>query len=220
MLQLLTAGKILVDGIVVTERGYEVSDFNHVEVDGTQYNTPQQAHYIMLNKPQGILSATKDSQHKTAIDLITEGFKNQLHIAGRLDRSSTGLLILTNDGTWSRRLTEPKEKIPKRYQVTTEFAISKETAQRFAEGIYFRYENLTTSPAQLELINAHECILTIYEGRYHQIKRMFTAVGNRVVKLHRLSMGEIELDKNLTPGAYRALTLEEVGSLEHHANKA
>lgn len=214
VLHLLTAGKVLVDGEVVTDRDFEVSQFNRVAIEGAEYKTPQKAHYIMLNKPQGILSATKDSQHQTAIDLITEEFKNQLHIAGRLDRSSTGLLILTNDGKWSRRLTEPKQKIPKTYFVKTAYAISPDTQARFAQGIYFAYEDITTSPAQIELLSESSCILTIYEGRYHQIKRMFAAVGNRVQSLHRLSMGEIVLDKNLKPGEYRALTKREIDAIK------
>jgi len=212
-LQLLTQKKIRVDGKIVTERDLEVSDFNHVTIEGEALKEQQPAYYIMMNKPQGILSATKDDQHETAIDLIKEDYKIQLHIAGRLDRSSTGLLILTNDGKWSRHITEPKQKIPKTYLVETVYAISPTTPDLFSQGIFFAFEGITTSPAQIELLAENRCLLAIYEGRYHQIKRMFAAAGNRVQALHRLSMGKIKLDENLKPGEYRALTEDEINSI-------
>ena len=213
ILQLLTQKKIQVDGEIVFDRDLEVSDFNKVTIEGETLKEHQSAYYIMMNKSQGILSATKDDQHETAIDLIEEDYKNQLHIAGRLDRSSTGLLILTTDGRWSRQITEPKKKIPKTYLVETVYAISPGTPALFSKGIYFAYEGITTSPAQIELLAENRCLLTIYEGRYHQIKRMFAAAGNRVQALHRLSMGKIKLDENLKPGEYRALTEDEINSV-------
>lgn len=217
VLALLTQSKVLVDGKVIKARDFEVSDFNEVSIAGEALKANQTPYYLMMNKPQGILSATKDNEHQTAIDLISEDFKEELHIAGRLDRSSTGLLLLTNDGKWSRHITEPKQKIPKIYLVNTAYAISPETESCFAKGIYFSYENITTSPAQIELLASNRCLLTIYEGRYHQIKRMFAAVGNRVTGLHRLSMGKISLDKNLKPGEYRALTEDEINSVTVNA---
>ncbi len=212
-LQLLNQKEICVDGEIVSNRDYEVSDFKRVTIEGEALKAHQAAYYIMLNKPQGILSATKDDLHKTAIDLIEEDYKNQLHIAGRLDRSSTGLLILTNDGKWSRHITEPKQKIPKTYLVETVYAISPDTPALFNKGIFFAFEGITTSPAQIALLSENRCLLTIYEGRYHQIKRMFAAAGNRVQALHRLSMGKIRLDENLKPGEYRALTEDEINSV-------
>lgn len=165
----------------------------------------------MLHKPAGYLSATTDPQHPTVMELIDE--PTTLHIAGRLDRASTGLLILTNDGIWSRLLTEPKQSVPKTYLVTTADPITEETHARFSQGIYFAYEDLTTQPAKLDVIGSCKARITIYEGRYHQIKRMFHAVGNRVVALHRLSMGNIHLDPTLEEGKHRYLTTEEVTSI-------
>jgi 16S rRNA pseudouridine516 synthase len=164
----------------------------------------------MLNKPRGFLSATADDIHPTVMELIAPTLRQDLHIAGRLDRSSTGLLILTNDGHWSRQLTEPRVKIPKVYKVSTAYPISPETHERFAEGIWFEFEQLTTSPADLDLLSPCEARVTIYEGRYHQVKRMFHAVGNRVTALHRERMGNIRLDDNLAAGEYRPLTAEEI----------
>ena len=164
----------------------------------------------MLNKPAGWISATKDEQHHTVIDIIHERFAPELHIAGRLDKESTGLLILTNDGIWSRLLTEPVMAIPKRYLITTESHIPANTAEIFHAGIYFAYEDITTHPAELDILSPKRAIITIYEGKYHQIKRMFHAIGNRVTSLHRLSIGSITLDPTLAPGEYRALTEQEL----------
>ncbi|MBR9883114.1 MAG: pseudouridine synthase [Oceanospirillales bacterium] len=209
---MIASGRVRVGGDVVTDPRAEVDRFVAVWLDDRQLQG-EDAHYLMLHKPPGYLSATEDPQHPTVLDLMPSALRPRLHIGGRLDRSTSGLLILTNDGVWSRRLTEPKQKIPKVYRVKTERPISPETESRFAEGIYLAYENLTTSPAQLEQLDEHEVRLTIYEGRYHQVKRMFAQVGNRVVALHRERMGAIVLDVDLAPGEYRALTEAEVASV-------
>ena len=199
--------------MLVSNREHPVTTFSRIEISGKVVNLSQPARYFMLNKPAGYLSATIDKQHPVALELL-EGVEPQdLHIAGRLDRATTGLLIITDDGKWSRKLTEPKQKIPKTYLVETAYALSPETPKRFAEGIYFGYEKMTTSPAQIERLNETIARLTIYEGRYHQVKRMFAAVGNRVVSLHRESMGEIILDSELKLGEFRALTAQEISSL-------
>lgn len=213
VLALLSQQQIRVDDEVVLHRDHAVTDFSHIEVQGkTIQNTS--ARYYMLNKPAGILSATTDPVHPTALSLLTSIDTTNLHIAGRLDRATTGLLIVTNDGKWSRKLTALKSieepAIPKVYLVETAYGISPTTAQRFKEGIYFKTENFTTRPAQLEIITEKLSRLTIYEGRYHQVKRMFAVVGNRVVNLHREKIGKILLDPNLKLGAFRALTLHEI----------
>lgn len=213
VLQLISQRQIEVDGVLVISREHPVTNFSLIEISGKLVTHSQPARYFMLNKPAGYLSATIDKQHPVALELL-EGIEQQgLHIAGRLDRATTGLLIITDDGKWSRKLTEPKQKIPKTYLVETAYALSPETPQRFAEGIYFGYEKMTTSPAQIELLDKTTARLTIYEGRYHQVKRMFAAVGNRVVNLHRESMGEIILDSKLKLGEFRVLTAQEINSL-------
>lgn len=214
VLQFLSQQQIKVDGVLATRRDISVNKFSHIEISGQTVKAFSAAKYFMLYKPAGILSATTDTIHTTALELLTDIDTADLHIAGRLDRATTGLLILTNDGQWSRKLTELKtreqQQIPKVYLVETADSISAETAQRFAEGIYFAYEDTTTSPAQIEVISDKLSRLTIYEGRYHQVKRMFAAVGNRVVNLHRERVGEIVLDPQLTSGQFRALTPKEV----------
>ncbi len=118
-------------------------------------------------------------------------------------------MLLTNDGRWSKGVTEPVEEISKVYRVTTREVISPETAAIFAAGIYFAYEDLTTRPAELEILGEREALLTIHEGRYHQVKRMFHAVGNQVLSLHRESIGPLALD-DLPVGKFRMLTADEI----------
>ncbi|MDX1551973.1 MAG: 16S rRNA pseudouridine(516) synthase [Marinobacter sp.] len=210
---LIAAAAVTVDGVVCMEPAREVDRFSTVACGDSVIQRGEPACYLMLHKPAGYLSATADKIHKTVMELIDYSFHHRLHIAGRLDRASTGLLILSNDGTWSRRLTKPEIRIPKVYRVSTANAISPETAARFAEGIWFEFEQLRTSPAQLELLGTREARVTIYEGRYHQVKRMFHAVGNRITGLHRESMGDIHLDARLAPGACRQLTETEINSV-------
>lgn len=210
---LIAAGRVTVDGSRCHEAGRDVSRFSRVLVDNEPFQTGETAHYFMLNKPAGILSATRDPAHRTVLELMAPELRSGLHIAGRLDRASTGLLILTNDGLWSRRLTEPVVKLPKVYRVTTRDPISADTHHRFAEGIWFAYEGITTSPAEIEPLGSREARVTIYEGRYHQVKRMFHAVGNQVTFLHRERMGAICLDNRLKEGHYRPLTAEEIASV-------
>lgn len=208
--RILAAGRVTVDGKVERDSQSDIGDFTQVTLDDRVLRDTS-AVYLMLNKPAGYLSATVDDEHPTVMELIDA--PETLHIAGRLDRASTGLLILTNDGKWSRRLTEPKEGVPKVYEVTTAEPISTETAMLFQQGIYFAYEDLTTQPAELQILSAQRAQITIYEGRYHQIKRMFHAVGNRITSLHRLSMGAIQLDPQLAAGQYRNLTRQEIESV-------
>lgn len=207
---LIAAGRVSVNEQVCRESGWEVDPFSTVTIDGLTIRPGHPARYLMLNKPAGYLSATVDNTHTTVMALLEPGLRDGLHIAGRLDRASSGLLILTNNGIWSRRLTEPRIKIPKVYLVTTESAITAETHRRFAAGIWFEYEQLTTSPARIEALGECRARVTIYEGRYHQVKRMFHAVGNRVTSLHRERMGNIRLDPLLQPGQYRRLTAAEL----------
>lgn len=210
--QLIATGQVRVAGQVETDPRREIDRFIEVHLED-ELLQGRPGYYLMLYKPVGYLSATSDPQHPTVLELLPAELRTELHIGGRLDRSTSGLLILTNDGLWSRRLTEPKQKIPKVYRVWTADPISADTADLFARGIYLAYEDLTTSPAQLEQLGPCEARLTIYEGRYHQVKRMFHHAGNRVVALHRERMGDIVLDETLSCGQYRALTAAEINSV-------
>lgn len=213
---LIASGRVTVAGERVCDPRFDVDQFVAIRLD-EQLLQYRPALFFMLHKPVGYLSATRDPLHPTVLELFPTELREELHIGGRLDRGSSGLLVLTNDGSWSRRLTEPRIKLPKTYHVTTHRPISSDTAERFAAGIYMTTEQLTTSPAQLQQLGECECRLTIYEGRYHQIKRMFHAVGNQVDTLHRESMGAIHLDPALQPGQYRALTTAEIASVDQPA---
>lgn len=202
--------RVRVDGVVVTDSHHPVDRYMQVEMDDVLVQAPERALYLMLHKPVGILSATKDDQHPTVIDLIDDPDKHTLHIAGRLDRSTSGLVLLTNDGRWSKRLMAAEEKVPKVYLVETLNPISPDAVAAFASGFYFHTEDITTLPAELEILGEHRARLTLHEGRYHQVKRMFHRVGNRVVKLHRESIGALVLPKDLPVGAWRELIRDEV----------
>ncbi len=207
----IARGDVCVEGEQIRDNLHEVAKLDRVEVRGidTDLTKTEKRRYIMLNKPAGCVSATTDPEHETVIDLIDTDYAESLHIAGRLDKESTGLIILTNDGQWSRRITEPVESVAKRYRVETEKEIAPETVVSFSEGFYFAYEDITTLPAELEILGEKSAIVTICEGKYHQIKRMFHAVGNRVVSLHRQSVGKLVMDK-LAIGEYRELSKEEI----------
>lgn len=210
----LADGRVMIDGAVEFCGIRRINRFTKVELDG-KILQEKQAVYLMLHKPAGYLSATMDSQHPTVMELIDHPLRDELHLAGRLDRASTGLVLLTNDGRWSKLITEPQEEISKVYQVTTRDRISPETVRRFAEGIYFAYEDLTTRPALLEIVAEREASITLHEGRYHQVKRMFHAVGNQVLSLHRESIGPLLLNDTLPPGKFRSLSAEEISFFYH-----
>ncbi len=207
---LLVQGRVRVDGLIVGDPQHEVREFSQVEVDDEVLQAGRPPRYFMLHKPQGCVSATRDPEHRTVLDLIDEPDAAELHIAGRLDFNTTGLMILTNDGQWSRRLTQPQTKLPKVYYVETEQVIGPEYAETFARGLYFAFEDLTTQPATLELLGPRSARLSIVEGRYHQVKRMFGHFDNKVLRLHREAMGPLVLDEQLAPGQYRPLRTEEI----------
>ena len=207
---LLVEKRVRIDGKVVSDPHAEVREFSRVEVDGEVLQAGKPVRHYMLHKPPGCVSATRDPEHPTVLDLLHEPDKDDLHIAGRLDFNTTGLLLITNDGSWSRRLTQPQTKLSKVYYVETEQIIGPEYAQKFTEGLYFAFEDLTTLPADLLVLGPRSARLSIVEGRYHQVKRMFGHFDNKVLRLHRESMGPLVLDTSLKPGEYRPLSAEEI----------
>jgi 16S rRNA pseudouridine516 synthase len=206
----LLASRVKVDGLIVKNPLHEVREFSEVMLDDETLQSGKPARYFMLHKPTGCVSATTDPQHATVLDLLHEPDKHDLHIAGRLDFNTSGLMLITNDGQWSRRLTQPTTRLPKVYHVETEQEIGQHYVKKFAEGFYFAFEDLTTLPAELIILDPRRARLSIMEGRYHQVKRMFGFFNNKVVGLHRESMGPLMLDSALQPGQYRPLTAEEI----------
>ncbi|SEQ73573.1 16S rRNA pseudouridine516 synthase [Amphritea atlantica] len=206
---LLAQGRVRVGGEIITDAHREIDRFIRVELDNKLLQEAQ-SRYLMLHKPAGIVSATVHSEHKTVIELLPQSLRQGLHLAGRLDLKTSGLMLLTNDGNWSRRVTQPESKVAKVYRVTTRDPVSDEAQGVFQKGIYFRYENITTRPAQLERIDDYNSRLAIHEGRYHQVKRMFGYFDNEVTALHRESIGALTLDPDLRPGEFRFLTAAEI----------
>jgi 16S rRNA pseudouridine516 synthase len=210
---LLAQRRIVVDGEIATNTQQIIQPFTSVILDNKSLQD-NEACYLMLNKPTGVVSATKDKIHKTVIDLLNHPQKGSLHITGRLDLNSSGLLLLTNDSNWSRKLMLPDRKVTKIYHVTTEKIITPEYINLFKAGMHFPYENITTKPVNLKILSEHSAELELTEGRYHQIKRMFGRFRNPVLKIHRLSVGNITLDPSLTPGESRCLSDYEIQALQ------
>jgi 16S rRNA pseudouridine516 synthase len=208
--RLLASGEVRVDGQIIRDGLHPVREFNRIEAQQQLLQAGKAARYFMLHKPPGYVSATEHSEHPSVLELLDEPDKHELHLAGRLDLNTSGLLLITNDGLWSRRVTEPKSRTAKVYYVETEQPIGEEVAQVFAQGLYFAYEDLTTRPAELERISSHSARLSLHEGRYHQVKRMFGHFQNKVLHLHRESIAGLALDPLLAPGQYRTLTSAEI----------
>ncbi len=174
--------------------------------------------YLMMNKPMGVVSATEDNYDKTVIDLLSDEDKifNPFPV-GRLDKDTEGFLLITNDGQLAHDLLSPKKHVDKTYYAEVEEEVTENDVKAFAEGVVLTNENYKTLPAKLQIIQSgypSTCYVTIKEGKFHQVKRMFNAVNNEVIYLKRLSMGPLKLDEGLKLGEYRHLTDEEVQLLK------
>lgn len=211
--RLIKKGEVAVDGETATNPAANVDDNSHIILQGMPIVAPG-GRYFMLHKPDGVVSATKDSDHPTALDLLFDEVRpDQLQIAGRLDIDATGLLLLTDDGQWNHALTSPRSDCKKTYLVTLKAPLTGDLIEKFQEGIWLEREKRRCLPAELEILGDHAARLTISEGKYHQVKRMFGAMDNRVIGLHREKIGDIMLDSELEPGEYRPLTDEEIASV-------
>jgi len=180
----------------------------------------QEFEYYMLNKPQGVVSATQDNLHRTVIDLLPAEKRGDLFPVGRLDIDTEGLLLITNDGDLAHRLLSPKKHVDKQYYAKVDGVLPADSIARMAEGLVLTdVEGTKVKPAKLEILKKetdnNEILLTIQEGKFHQVKRMFEALGCHVTYLKRLSMGALQLDQALAVGEFRKLTEEEVLLLKH-----
>ena len=198
------------NGEVIRSGAYKVTSETEVELDG-QLLGEVKKRYIMLNKVADTICSTVDEEYPSIINFLDELPNTRgLHIAGRLDVDTTGLVLITDDGQWSHQITSPKKQCAKRYRVWLAEPLCNDAEQQVEQGIQLRGEDELTKPGTLERIDDTEVLLTIIEGKYHQVKRMFAAVGNRVVGLHREQIGEIVLDENLAEGQWRYLEKEEI----------
>jgi 16S rRNA pseudouridine516 synthase len=205
----IRGGRVSVAGAQITQPACQVGVQTEVTLD-ERLLVPPLPRYFMLNKPLGVVCATRDPSQRTVLDLFDVPKRSALHIAGRLDIDSSGLVLVTDDGQWSHRITAPSNHCPKVYHVTLAEPLTEEQAASVSAGLLLKGESKPTKPARVERVSARELRLTITEGRYHQVKRMFAALGNHVVALHRLSIGGLALDQSLAPGAYRPLSAEEI----------
>jgi len=212
-------GEVIVDGVRAKTASMQLSSEQHVTLFGQEI-CEAKARYYMLNKPVDYVCANRDREHPTVLDLmINEPLYDKLNIAGRLDIDTTGLVLLTDDGKWLHNVTSPKHHCHKRYIVQTATTIENSNIEAFKNGIMLKDELKPTLPATLTLLESPEdsvnlAEVVISEGRYHQVKRMFGAINNRVISLHRAAIGDITLDDNLAPGEYRPLTQTEIDSIQ------
>lgn len=208
--KLIRQGEVMVDGIVVKQPAFHINEQSQIEFDGVLLTLEQRNRYFMLHKPEGYVCSNEDPDHPTVFFLMDEPAMGKLHVVGRLDLDTTGLVLVTDDGQWSHRITSPRHECAKTYHVWLADPVSLDAIALFAEGVYLRNETDKTRPAQLEILGECEARLTIHEGKYHQVKRMFASIGNKVVGLHRERVGGLTLDDELAPGEYRELTAEEI----------
>ena len=207
-------GKVTVNGTVVKAADTKIDEpCDEVTIGGRNISYVSYEYY-MLNKPGGVVSATEDRRDTTVIDLIKDKKRKDLFPVGRLDKDTEGLLLITNDGDLAHRLLAPKKHVDKVYYAKIDGMVTEEDVKRFAEGIDIgAEEEEMTRPAKLDIMKSaeeSEIRLTIHEGKFHQVKRMFLAVGKEVTYLKRERMGTLCLDENLKPGEYRLLTEEEI----------
>lgn len=220
--QLVKKGAVHVNDRPVKDSGAQVNpELDRIKVNGQEVYY-REFIYLMLNKPQGVVSATEDNRDRTVVDLLDASHAHfEPFPVGRLDKDTEGLLLLTNDGKLAHNLLSPRKHVPKTYFAEVEGAVTEEDAQAFRAGVTLD-DGYVTMPAQLNILHTGDPAngrvskieLTIMEGKFHQVKRMFQAVGKRVVFLKRISMGPLLLDEYLSPGEYRELTATELLQLQ------
>lgn len=226
--ELIRKGRVLVNGQAVKQSETKLDpDQDQVQVDGRAISYVSKEYYL-LNKPKGVVSATEDSLHPTVVGLLTHAKRSDLFPVGRLDMDTEGLLLITNDGDLAHRLLSPKKHVDKTYYAELSGTLPKDSRERMARGLVLE-DGTKTLPARLTVLEAGggdgaktdgsqerpaRVFLTIQEGKFHQVKRMFEVLGCRVTYLKRTAMGPLTLDETLAPGQYRPLTREELEKLQ------
>lgn len=201
--------QVVVNGEVVTNEATQVHESNTILLEGVKLALPP-FRYILMHKPASTVCSNIDEAYPSVFNGLNVAQKDILHIAGRLDADTTGMVLITDDGRWSFHLTSPANKCAKVYRVGLSQGISSEVVDRFKKGLKLQGRETLTLPSTLQILSPREVLLTLVEGKFHQVKRMFAAVGNRVVSLHREQMGSVRLDVEV--GQWRHLTAAEVAS--------
>lgn len=211
--QMIKAGRVTLNGETAAAPETKLNPESAVvTIDGTALKY-EKYHYFMLNKPAGVLSATDDGKQKTVIDLLMpEHRRLGLFPVGRLDKDTTGLLLITDDGDFAHRVISPKSKIIKVYHAHTQSPVNTDDISAFVQGVTLA-DGTKCLPAGLSLCADGSCLVTVMEGKYHQVKRMLASRGKPVMALKRLKIGGLELDESLEPGDYRPLTADELCSV-------
>ena len=215
--QYIKKGMIRVNDIPAKKADMSINENVDVILFQNKVVSLQTDYYYMMNKPQGVISATEDNFQKTVLDLLGDDKREDIFPVGRLDKDTEGLLLLTNDGALAHDLLSPKKHVSKIYFARIEGKVTEEDVIAFKDGLRID-EEFTALPAKLTILTSDdisEIEVEIYEGKFHQVKRMFQAVGKKVIFLKRLSMGPLKLDESLEPGAYRELTDAEIDSLKN-----
>lgn len=210
--KVLRQGAVEINGEIEKSGAVKVSPADDIIFDGERLEWVVGNQYFMLNKPQNCVCSHDDGDYPTVYHFFDYPLAGRLHTAGRLDADTTGLVLLTDDGQWSHCITSPKHHCEKTYLVTLADPVESHYQTACEQGILLRGEKAPTKPAKLEILDDYNVNLTISEGRYHQVKRMFAALGNKVVALHRWRVGNVVLDEHLEEGEFRPLTEEEIAS--------
>lgn len=205
-------GFVTVNGVVEKKSECKIDENSDVIAYRGEILNYQKYFYYMLNKPQGVVTATKDNLSKTVLELLPAEIRKNLFPVGRLDKDTEGLLLLTNDGELAHRMLSPSKHVDKSYLVGIREPLAEHARCALEQGVDIGEEALTR-PAKVAILNDSQIILTIHEGKFHQVKRMLKAVDNEVISLKRITFGSLSLDENLSPGEYRELTDAEVALL-------
>ena len=210
--KLVRKGGVKVDGAAVTDPGKQVNERTaQLTVQGQPLDGRLTRH-VMLHKPAGLLTAARDRKQPTVMDLLPEAYASiGCMPVGRLDKDTTGLLFLTTDGELNHRLLAPGRHVDKTYRAVVDGELTQEHVDAFAAGLHL--SDFDAQPAKLEIIEANVGLVTVHEGKFHQVKRMFSAVGREVTALHRLTFGSLTLDESLPEGEWRELTEDEIAGL-------
>ena len=206
---MITGGCVSVNHDAILDVTTQVHEDNHITLNG-EILTARSSRYILLHKPADTICSNIDEAYPSLFNYIDVENASELHVAGRLDADATGLVLVTDDGRWSFNIITPTQHCQKVYRVGLSRPIGDDVAAKFAHGVQLQGEPQLTRPAILEVVSPKEVLLTITEGKFHQVKRMFSAVGNRVVSLHREKIGAIQLD--VAVGQWRYLTDDEINS--------
>lgn len=206
--KMISQKKIEVDGKIIKSADEKIKENAVIKINGKELNIKKNI-YLILNKPKGYISATEDKNMKTVLDLVPEKYQHrELFPAGRLDKDTTGMMIITDDGKFAHNILSPKKHIKKKYNVTIDIPVTKEMITGFERGI--QLNDGECKKALLEITGEYTADVTITEGRYHQIKRMFGCYGAKVIELNRVQMGEFILPSNLKLGQCREITEKEI----------